>query len=96
MLFTTENTGNRKIEIFCNNNNDNQYLPSLIQPIEQISDNSDLPAVKFLGVYFDPNLNFKYHINTFKQKTIKVSLCNKNGQKLSNFIKIMDKIFSIW
>ena len=29
---------------------------------------ADTPAIKFLGVYFDPSLNFKFHISTLKKK----------------------------
>ncbi len=41
-----------------------QYLqyPSLIFPIERVSSASPIPAVKFLGVYIDPYLNFKFHL----------------------------------
>ena len=30
-----------------------------------------MPAVKFLGVFFDPNLNFKHHITSLKNKLSK-------------------------
>jgi hypothetical protein len=67
---------NREIKdtppIFCNNNNDTDEInPSLISPIECITVNSDVPAVKFLGVFIDPGLNFKYHISKLKIKLSK-------------------------
>jgi hypothetical protein len=31
--------------------------------LEQITTESSCPAIKFLGIYFDPMLNFKYHIS---------------------------------
>lgn len=42
-----------------------------MRPIVQTTTNSDIPAVKFLGVFVDPNLNFKYHINYLSGKISK-------------------------
>ncbi len=33
-------------------------------PIERVQNSSNIPAVKFLGLYFDTELNFKHHIKT--------------------------------
>jgi hypothetical protein len=32
----------------------------LLYPIENVTVNSSIPAIRYLGVYFDPQLNFKY------------------------------------
>ena len=58
---------NKKIEepplIFLDNNNEGSpFIADLCSPITYVSTESEVPAVKFLGVYFDPKLNFKYHI----------------------------------
>jgi hypothetical protein len=50
------------ISIFVNNNNQGSHDPSLCIPIERVQNTSNVPAVKFLGLYFDTELNFKYHI----------------------------------
>jgi hypothetical protein len=42
--------------------------PGFCTPLERISSLSTIPAVKFLGVYFDCDLNFKYHIRTICSK----------------------------
>ncbi len=34
--------------------------------------NSPEPAIRYLGVYFDPNLNFKHHISTIVNKLSKM------------------------
>ena len=60
------------IKIYLNNNNANDLQEtSLISPIEQVTENSKIPAAKFLGVYFDQKLNFKTHIAIIKSKISK-------------------------
>ncbi len=71
ILFTTKNINRNAVRIFCNNNNDNENNHELITPIEQITNESSTPAVKFLGIYIDPNLNFKFHVNYIKNKLSK-------------------------
>jgi hypothetical protein len=73
MIYSPSNTHvdcETKIYIDCNNvavvpN------PALINPIERVTTKSKTPAIKFLGVYFDPNLDFKYHIKTISNKLSK-------------------------
>jgi hypothetical protein len=36
--------------------------------MERIDSNSEVPAMRFLGVYFDPSLNFKYHVEKLLSK----------------------------
>ena len=45
--------------------------PGLIFPMKRISSSSDTPAVKFLGIYFDPDLNFKIQIRNISSKISK-------------------------
>jgi hypothetical protein len=52
------------ISIFANNNNPGYNDPTLCTPLERIHSSSQLPAIKFLGVYFDTDLNFKHHVKT--------------------------------
>jgi hypothetical protein len=55
--------------IYVNYNNlDSAANPELLVPIENITQNSATPAVRYLGVHFDPQLNFKYHIKTIVNK----------------------------
>jgi hypothetical protein len=56
-------------QIYANYNNFNgPEAANLVYPIENITVNSTVPAIRCLGVYFDPQLNFKYHIKTISNK----------------------------
>ena len=52
------------IHIYIDENEPGTKKPdeNLKKPLSYINHKSIIPAVKFLGVYFDPALNFKYHI----------------------------------
>ena len=71
ILFSRSNFNNETIQIFCNNNNSNQNNPNLIHPITRVLSSDNEPAIKFLGVLFDPDLNFKSHIANLKSKLSK-------------------------
>jgi hypothetical protein len=45
--------------------------PSLVHKMEQINSLSKTPAMRFLGVFFDPQLSFKYHVELFILRTVK-------------------------
>jgi hypothetical protein len=54
-----------------NCNNDGENFPDLIFQIERVTSFSSTPAIKFLGLYIDPDLSFKFHINTISKKLSK-------------------------
>jgi len=54
--------------LYINNNNLNENLPQNITKLSRVSDTDNLPAIKYLGVYFDQNLNFKCHISHISKK----------------------------
>ncbi len=54
--------------LFINNNNPNENDPSKIFELAKIELNDKVPAIKYLGVFFDPCLNFKYHISQISKK----------------------------
>jgi len=58
----------REIEIFINFNNSNENDPTKLFPLSRAGISEESPAVRFLGVYFDPNLNYKYHIKQVLSK----------------------------
>ncbi len=59
--------------------------PGFCTPLERISSLSTIPAVKFLGVYFDCDLNFKYHIRTICSKILRsLYMLMYNGTKSEN------------
>lgn len=56
------------INVVVNHNNDDQNNEDLITKLSCVNINNDTPAIKFLGVYLDPKLNFKYHIDMTHSK----------------------------
>lgn len=71
LLFYSTSHKGEGVKIYCNNNNGDLLDPSLIKKIELISNNDDPPAAKFLGVFFDSSLSFKFHIHNIKKKLSK-------------------------
>jgi len=54
--------------VFINNNNEGQNDPRNIFEIRRIKQSDDVPAYKYLGVYFDPQLTFKFHFSQLLKK----------------------------
>jgi hypothetical protein len=74
------------VSIFLNNNNPGQNLPNLIHEIKRVGISDKVPAIKYLGVYFDPSLTFKYHLQQINSKISKALYhlrCAKNILPLS-------------
>jgi hypothetical protein len=67
MIFN--HTGAENVKIYINNNNNamSQNI-ELVSELEQISSKSETPTIKFLGINFDENLNFKFHLKTIVSK----------------------------
>ena len=63
ILFFSNTSNGEGVQILCNNNNDDLLNPDQIKLLSPVSGNKDMPSVKFLGVYFDANLSFKYHVS---------------------------------
>ena len=61
---------NFNIFLNFNNNNDDQN-DDLISNLVRITADSEVPAIKFLGIYIDPSLNFKFHIDNIISKISK-------------------------
>jgi len=53
------------IYINCNNG-DEETIPLI--PLERIEKTSVTPAIKFLGIYIDPALNFQFHTKHLTSK----------------------------
>jgi len=70
LLVSNGRIQNFNVDIFINNNSPHvlDENPSLIHKMERVDTNSDIPAMRFLGVYFDQNLNFKYHVEKLLSK----------------------------
>jgi hypothetical protein len=59
---------NRNFQLQINFNNMNMNDQTLITEVNPVKSNDDTPAVRFLGVYFDASLNFRYHISLLTTK----------------------------
>ena len=70
-IIFSRSTFNQDIRIVCNNNNDDQNLSKNISIISRVQATDGVPAIKFLGVLFDPDLNFKFHISSIRKKLSK-------------------------
>jgi hypothetical protein len=57
------------ISIFVNNNNPGENNADLCFPSQRVNSSSPTPAIKYLGVYFDCDLNFKFHLRFISGKT---------------------------
>ena len=72
ILFSNSNVvKGKEIKLNIDMNNENEKNPNLIKEIKRVTSNSDFPAVKFLGVLFYPDLNFKMQIRNISSKISK-------------------------
>jgi hypothetical protein len=62
---------NINVSLSLNFNNVNENDSEKILNISPVLDTDEIPAVRFLGVFFDANLNFKYHVNLLANKLSK-------------------------
>jgi hypothetical protein len=58
----------QELKIKINNNNQGENDPSRIFELICVTTQDKVPAIKYLGVFFDSQLNFKYHINQISKK----------------------------
>ena len=70
ILISNGTIQNLPSSIFINHNSPHvtDENPNLIKTMERIDSTSKIPAIRFLGVYFDQNLNFKYHAELIVSK----------------------------
>ena len=72
VFHSNDNIPWNEIGVFLNHNEiDGIQHPENIYPVQYVNKNSPIPAIKFLGVYLDQNLNFKYHINQINSRISK-------------------------
>jgi hypothetical protein len=67
-LFISHSQAPANLNIFINNNNLGENDPSRIHKLTIVTNNDAVPAIKYLGVFFDSQLNFKYHISQLSKK----------------------------
>ena len=72
MIFSNSTTvKNSTPIILIDSNNPGESNQDLVKQIGKISNDDDIPAIKFLGIYIDPNLSFNYHIKQLASKLSK-------------------------
>ena len=73
ILFTNSSVARSKnVDIFLNfNNNGDPQNVNLISPLTRVTIDSETPAIKFLGIFIDPSMNFKFHIDSLIGKISK-------------------------
>jgi hypothetical protein len=85
-IIFTPNIKETSLKLFINNNNHLEAQdPTLITELQQVKTTDKIPAIKYLGVYFDPLLNFKYHVSKIAAK-ISCALFSLRQTKIS-FLK---------
>ena len=73
---------NMDIQLYIDNNN---YGEDDIQNkffIQRVSTTDDVPAIRFLGVYIEPNLNFHYHTKLIISKLSNALYILRSAKKL--------------
>jgi hypothetical protein len=87
IIFSNDkNINNKQFKLYVNNNNNtaaDSQDPSLIYELERVKSTDNMPAIKYLGVYFDPLLTFKYHIS---QITSKIARALFTIRQVKNFL----------
>ena len=82
MLFSNSPTvKNMNIQLFINCNNEDESDVTKMYPISRVTPNDDIPAVRFLGVYFDQNLNFNFHLKILASKLSKALYILRSSKK---------------
>ena len=56
------------LNIKLNFNNENEFDPEKIKILNYVNSSSNIPAIKFLGVFKYPSLNFNYHVELVSKK----------------------------
>jgi hypothetical protein len=85
MIFHPKGKQIEHFDFFFNNNDiDSVPDPTLIKPIERITNDSKIPAYKMLGVWLDENLTFNYHVKHVKNKISSVLFSMRKVKNILN------------
>ncbi len=72
------------------------YNHDLVKKLEYVNNSSKIPAIKFLGIYFDPTLNFKYHIDQLSLKLSKALFILRRSKKLLDKKSMISLYYSLF
>jgi hypothetical protein len=98
LLFTHSSAVKENPPVIYINNNDvgAPIDPCKLIPIPNVNSNSDVPAVKFLGLYIDPSLNFKFHIDKITRKLATALFFMRNAKNFLNLEALRTLYYSIF
>ena len=100
ILITNNKNKNPSNLILSNDNNNSSlggpnYDLTLLHPVNQITVNSPTPAVKFLRVFIDPKLDFKYHVNYISGKISTAMYFLRSSKKFLTPLALKALYFSL-
>lgn len=72
------------------------YNNDLVKKLDYVNNSSEIPAIKFLGIYFDPTLNFKYHIDQLSLKLSKALFILRRSKKLLDKKSMLSLYYSLF
>ena len=86
------------INLYFDDNDPNTPDPNplLLHKIDFVNHESNLPAIKFLGIFLDPALNFKVHIKELNKKLSTSLFCLRKCQSLLTEQALKSLYYSIF
>jgi hypothetical protein len=72
-----------------------QNNPNFIHEINRVRSTDDIPAIKYLGVYFDPGLTFKFHIQQISSKISRSLFILKRAKNILSKNSLRTLYFSL-
>jgi hypothetical protein len=95
IVSNANNVNTFQSRLFINNNDLGQNNPNLIHEINRVRITDDIPAIKYLGVYFDPGLTFKYHVQQISSKISRSLYILKRAKNLLSSKSLRTLYFSL-
>jgi len=83
-------------DINLNSNNLNENIPELILPLTAVLSSDQIPAIRFLGVFFDPKLNFDYHVKLIISKLSKALYVMRSVKNLLSTPALKSLYYSLF
>jgi len=87
---------NMEINIAINFNNLNENHPTLISSITPVTQDDEIPAIRFLGVFFDPNLSFNYHIKLLSSKLSRAMYMLRSAKNLLDYESLRSIYYALF
>jgi hypothetical protein len=95
IISNASNVNEFQSHLFINNNNLGQNNPNFIHEINRVRSTDDIPAIKYLGVYFDPGLTFKFHVQQISSKISRSLFILKRAKNILSKNSLRTLYFSL-